>query len=183
MSLVRILTQQGHQYVHGGIYITQLGSCSSCSQEKSQWCLTLTPNSTETIKRMTCHCFLWPVRRDLTSCSYSTVSLYPTLSIPTGESTLNSQIFVFPILALLIFKNSICFIRTGKLTCLYYSSQLDTACLEDSKGSTLLLDTIIKQTLRTQTMITKQNDKIYNLMHKIFLFTIPFILHTPITNE
>ena len=32
-------------------------------------------------------------------------------------------------------------------------------------------------------MITKQNDKIYNLMHQIFLFTIPFILHTPITNS
>ena len=45
---------------------------------------------------------------------YSTVSLYTTLSFPTGESTLNSQIFVFPILALLDFINSICFIHTGK---------------------------------------------------------------------
>ena len=51
---------------------------------------------------------------------YSTVSLYTTLSFPTGEYTLNSQIFVFPILALLVFVNSICFIHTGKLTCLYY---------------------------------------------------------------
>ena len=140
---------QGLQHVHGEIYITQLGSCSSCSEGKSQWCLTLTPNNTETIETMTCHCFLRPIRRDLTSSSYSTVALYTPLSISTGESTLNSQIFVFPILALLVFINSICFIGTGKLTCSYYSSQLDTACLGDYKGSTLLLDTIIKQTLRT----------------------------------
>ena len=52
--------------------------------------------------------------------SYSTVSLYTTLSFPTGEYTLHSQIFVFPKLALLVFINIICFIHTGKLTCLYY---------------------------------------------------------------
>ena len=37
-----------------------------------QWCLTLTPNNTRTIARMTCHCFLRPIRRDLTSSSYTT---------------------------------------------------------------------------------------------------------------
>ena len=89
-------------------------------RNKSLWCPTLTPNNIETIERMTCHCFLRPIWRDLTSSSYSTVSLYTTLSFPTGEYTLNSQIFVFPILALLVFINSIYFIHNGKLTCLYY---------------------------------------------------------------
>ena len=37
-----------------------------------KWCLTLTPNNTQTIERMTCHCFLRPIRRDLTSSSYTT---------------------------------------------------------------------------------------------------------------
>ena len=37
-----------------------------------QWCLTLTLNTTETIERMTCHCFLRPIRTDLTSSSYTT---------------------------------------------------------------------------------------------------------------
>ena len=123
MSLVRILTQQGLQYVHWGIYITQLGSCSSCSQEKSQWCLTLTPNNTETIERMTCHCFLRPIGRDLTSRAPTQLFLF-TQPYPFPQEnniyTLNSQIFVVPILALLVFVNSICFIHTGKLTCLYY---------------------------------------------------------------
>ena len=52
-------------------------------------------------------------RRDL-HVHYSTVSLYITLSFPTGESTLNSQTFLFPILSLLFFINSICFIHTAK---------------------------------------------------------------------
>ena len=34
-----------------------------------QWCVSLTPNNTKTIGRMTCHCFLLPIRRDLTSSS------------------------------------------------------------------------------------------------------------------
>ena len=38
-----------------------------------QWCLTLTPNNTKTIKRMTCHCFLRPVRGGLLSSSYTTL--------------------------------------------------------------------------------------------------------------
>ena len=36
-------------------------------RNKSQWCLTLTPNNTETIERMTSHCFLRPIGRELTS--------------------------------------------------------------------------------------------------------------------
>ena len=34
-----------------------------------QWCDSLTPNNIKTIGRMTCHCFLRPIRRDFTSCS------------------------------------------------------------------------------------------------------------------
>ena len=38
-----------------------------------QWCLTLTRNITKTTDwRITCHCFLRPIRRDLTSSSYTT---------------------------------------------------------------------------------------------------------------
>ena len=50
------------------------GSCNVVAARKRshQWCLTLTPNNTETIGRMTCHCFLRPIRRDLTSSSYTT---------------------------------------------------------------------------------------------------------------
>ena len=33
----------------------------------------LTPNNTKTIGRMTCHCFLWPIWRDLPSSSYTTL--------------------------------------------------------------------------------------------------------------
>ena len=43
-----------------------------------QWCISLTPNNTKTIGRMTCHCFLRPIRRDLTSSSYTTHFLSPT---------------------------------------------------------------------------------------------------------
>ena len=43
-----------------------------------QWCVSLTPNNTKTIGRMTCHCFLLPIRRDLTSSSYTTHCLSPT---------------------------------------------------------------------------------------------------------
>jgi len=32
----------------------------------------VTPNNTETIERIMCHCFLRPIRRDLTSISYTT---------------------------------------------------------------------------------------------------------------
>ena len=40
-----------------------------------QWCVSLTPNNTKTIERMTCHCFLRPIRRDLTNSSYITALL------------------------------------------------------------------------------------------------------------
>ena len=47
------------------------GHVAAARKRSHQWCLTLTPDSTETIGRMTCHCFLVPVGRDLTSSSYT----------------------------------------------------------------------------------------------------------------
>ena len=49
-----------------------LGHVAAAWKRSQQWCLTLTPNKTETIERMTCHCFLWTIRRDLSSSSYTT---------------------------------------------------------------------------------------------------------------
>ena len=45
---------------------------SNCSKEKSPIVCSLTSNNTKTIERMTCHCFLRPIRGDLTSSSYAT---------------------------------------------------------------------------------------------------------------
>ena len=39
------------------------GSCSSCAEKKSPMVPNPDPNNTETIQRMTCHCFLQPIRR------------------------------------------------------------------------------------------------------------------------
>ena len=45
----------------------------AAARKSYQWCLTLTPNNTKTtIERMTGHCFLLPIRRDLTSSFYTT---------------------------------------------------------------------------------------------------------------
>ena len=47
-------------------------SVAAAGKRSHQWCLTLTPNDTKTIERMTCRCFLRPIRRELTSSSYTT---------------------------------------------------------------------------------------------------------------
>ena len=47
------------------------GHLAAARKRSHQWCLTLTPNNTETVERMTCHCFLRPIRRHLTSSSYA----------------------------------------------------------------------------------------------------------------
>ena len=54
-------------------------SCSSCWKEESPMVPHPHPKQqSETIERMTCHCFLRPIRRDLKSSSYTTVLLsYP----------------------------------------------------------------------------------------------------------
>ena len=49
-----------------------LGHVAAACKRSHQWCLALTPNNTETIERMTCHCFLRPIRRDHKSSSYTT---------------------------------------------------------------------------------------------------------------
>ena len=107
-------------------------------RNKSQWCLTLTPNNIETIERMTCHCFLRPIWRDLTSRAPTQLFLF-TQPYPFPQEnniyTLNSQIFVFPILALLVFINSILLHTYWKVNLFILSSQLDTECLGDFKGS------------------------------------------------
>ena len=48
------------------------GHLAAARKRSHQWCLALTPNITETIERMTCHCFLQPIRRDLASSYYTT---------------------------------------------------------------------------------------------------------------
>jgi len=58
----------------GEIPISQGGHVAADRKRCHQWCLTLTPNNTETIERMTCHCFLRPIRRDLKSTSLTQLS-------------------------------------------------------------------------------------------------------------
>ena len=45
-------------------------------EQKSPMVPPPTPDSTETIERMTCHCFLPPIRTDLTSSSYTTGTIF-----------------------------------------------------------------------------------------------------------
>ena len=49
-----------------------MGPVAAARKRSYQWCPTLSSNNTETIERMTCYCFLRPIRRDLTSSSYKT---------------------------------------------------------------------------------------------------------------
>ena len=50
-----------------------LGHVAATRKRIHQWWVSLTPSNTKTIGRMTCHCFLRPIRRDLTSSSYTTL--------------------------------------------------------------------------------------------------------------
>ena len=54
-----------------------LGHVAAARKRSHKWCVSLTPNNTETIWRTTCHCFLWPIRRDLTSSSHTTWRINP----------------------------------------------------------------------------------------------------------
>ena len=59
------------------------GHIAATWKRSHQWCVSLTPNNTKTIGRMTCHCFLRPIRqfgrflliirRNLPGSSYTTV--------------------------------------------------------------------------------------------------------------
>ena len=59
-------------------------TCSSCSEENlsHQCCLTLTPNNSKMIKRMTCHYFLQPIRRYVSHFSNRAALV---LTIPLGK--------------------------------------------------------------------------------------------------
>ena len=66
---------QLHNCTHsqGTAYIAELIRRRSIRSDIGpQWCVSLTPNNTKTIERMTFHCFLRPIRRDLTNSSYAT---------------------------------------------------------------------------------------------------------------
>ena len=72
---------------HSGWKIKRVsGSCtsSSCSEENlsHQWCLTLTPNNSKMIKRMTCHYFQRLIRRYV---SYFSNRAALVLTIPLGK--------------------------------------------------------------------------------------------------
>ena len=43
------------------------GHVGAARKRSHRWCVSLTPNNTKTIGRMTCYCFLPPIRRDLFS--------------------------------------------------------------------------------------------------------------------
>ena len=62
------------------------GHVAAARKRSHQWYLTLTPNNTKTIERLTCHCFLRPIRRDLTSSSYTTVPLVRLHSLICSHS-------------------------------------------------------------------------------------------------
>ena len=56
-----------------GPSVLSVGHVAAARKRGHQWCVSLTPNNTKTMGRMTCHCFQRPIRRDLTSSSYITV--------------------------------------------------------------------------------------------------------------
>ena len=49
-----------------------IGHVAAVQKRSHQWCVSLTPSNTKTLGRMTCHCFLRPISRDLSSSSYTT---------------------------------------------------------------------------------------------------------------
>ena len=50
------------------------GHVAAARKRSHRWCVSMTPNNTETIERMTCRCFLRPIRRDLRSSSHTTLN-------------------------------------------------------------------------------------------------------------
>ena len=56
-----------------GLYINWEGHVATARKRSHRWWVSLAPNNTKTIGRITCHCFLQPIRRDLTSSSYTTL--------------------------------------------------------------------------------------------------------------
>ena len=56
-----------------GLYINREGHVAAARKRRHRWWVSLAPNNTKTIKRMTCHCFLQPIRTDHTSSSHTTL--------------------------------------------------------------------------------------------------------------
>ena len=54
---------------------------AAARKRSHQWCVSLTPKKTKTIGRMTCHCFVRPIRRDLPSSSYITILVLGTVGL------------------------------------------------------------------------------------------------------
>ena len=59
-----------------------------------QWCVSLTPNNTKTIERMTCHCFLRPIRRDLTNSSYINITALLGMHENEGRQNEGRRLFL-----------------------------------------------------------------------------------------
>ena len=57
------------------------GHVAAAGKRSHQWRVSLTPNNTKTIGRMTCHFFLRPIRRDLPSSSYTARVGYTELGL------------------------------------------------------------------------------------------------------
>ena len=56
-----------------GLYINREGHVAAARKRRHRWWVSLAPNNTKTIGRMTCHCFLQPIRTDHTSSSHTTL--------------------------------------------------------------------------------------------------------------
>ena len=54
------------------VSVQYTGILAAAGKRSHQWCVSLTPNNTKTIGRMTCHHYLRPIRRDLENSSYTT---------------------------------------------------------------------------------------------------------------
>ena len=52
------------------------GHVAAAWKRDHQWCVSLTPNNTRTIGRMICHCFLRPIRGDVSRSPYTTGVLH-----------------------------------------------------------------------------------------------------------
>ena len=56
-----------------GLYINREGHVAAARKRSHRWWVSRAPNNTKTIGRMTCHCFLQPIRTDHTSSSHTTL--------------------------------------------------------------------------------------------------------------
>ena len=55
---------------------------ATARKRSHQWCVSLTPNNTKTVGRMTRHCFLRPIRRDLRAAPTLLTHLETLVTLP-----------------------------------------------------------------------------------------------------